>query len=104
MIDLHPKHFVQKRMKAKHGIELHESQLQEIDEVYFQSRKENVQNIYYYRIVNLIFSIIAICLWFLVSGTWFEKPFFLFSTIAFGLLNFLKAFMLRRKLKRLNGR
>lgn len=102
MTDTHPKHFVRKAMKQS-GLDPTEKLLDEINDVYSESRKENVLNLVYYRLINFFFSIIAIGLWFVISETRFEKPFFLFTTIAFGVLNITNVIFLRRKYKRLNA-
>lgn len=92
MSESHQKYLIWRRMKAKFRIDLKDKHLDLIEDVYYESRKENVKNVGIYRFINVIFSIFSFLIWLLVSGTKFEKWTFLIIIFVFLLINLVQLF------------
>lgn len=103
MTNNHERYCVKSTLKLQHGVKLTEAQLDTIEEIYFESRKTNIANVMFYRIINASIGIIGIVLFFLIRQTWAEKWFFIVFVTLFAIYNIIHSYRILIKYRRLKA-
>lgn len=99
--DTHERFLIWRNLKLKHKLNLTEEQLDVIDRVYFGAQIDERRIAGTYRLVNMIFGILAIIFWIIFEGQ-FREWIFLILTISFTFINIfygIRAKLMIRKLK-----
>lgn len=99
--DTHERFLVWRRLQMNFKITLNDDHLDVIDEIYFDHQKEAIKTIGIYRLINVVFGLIALGVWFGVRETEFEKWFFGCSTLLFLIVNVINGIQVKMKHRRL---
>lgn len=100
------KQSVKKTIKLMYGIDLKEPMAEDIDEIYFQSRKDNLFKVAFYRVINFVLAIFGFIFFYLTRGTRFEKWIFLIWIGFFAAYNFIQCWnnvLIFKRMKRDNN-
>ena len=82
------KQSVEKTIKLMYGIDLKPPMVDDIDEIYFQSRKDNLFKVAFYRLINFVLAIFGFAFFYFARETRFEKWIFLIWIGFFAVYNF----------------
>lgn len=77
-----------KHFKGVYNIVLSDAQLDDIQEIFHDLRRQSIFNIGFYRFINFALSMVVVCVWFFVQDE-HMKWFFLIVWIVFAIYNFI---------------
>lgn len=85
--DTPTKYFVYRNMKQKHNIVLDDNQLNTIDDIYLTDKRSAIFKIAVYRMINAVFALFFILVFFLLRNQKFSKWLFVVMMASFTVYN-----------------
>lgn len=86
------KHQLRQTLRLQHNVKLTEPQLNTILEIFEQSRRSNILNVAFYRVINMAIGLFGVVFFFLIRETWAERWFFVIFALIFAIYNGIHSF------------
>lgn len=94
---------IQKHFKLMYGVQLNQAHLDDIDQFYFQVKKNAIKSVIYYRFINMMLSVVLLLIFFVFGGSWTDSWFTLTVLSLFMFYNKIHGFINWYHYKRLKA-